>query len=265
MRILEFLFENKEYGAYQLRLNHKRNVLIGIFISILISSLFVFATTVYKPNEIIRYEVLANIQFEDFKEKKKDELQIQKSIEKPIKSAVIKYTAPLIISDNKIKEDEIIPIQDSLESNKKIGSFNQEGKEELTISEPEKTKENGTGIVEIKEDYDYNTVFTSVQIQAEFQGGIEAWKRYLERNLNAEIPVNNGAPAGLYTVVITFIVDKDGNISEIECLNDPGYGIKEEAVRIMKKSPRWNPAQQNGRKVIYKQTQKISFKIEEVQ
>jgi protein TonB len=49
------------------------------------------------------------------------------------------------------------------------------------------------------------------------------------------VPVDNGAPAGRYTVVLSFIVDKSGNISEINAENDPGYGTKEEAMRVLKK------------------------------
>jgi len=83
------------------------------------------------------------------------------------------------------------------------------------------------------------------------------------KNLNSDLPVQNGAPTGVYTVIVSFIVDKTGMISEVKAENDPGYGTKEEAIRAIKKGPNWIPAEQNGRAVIYRQKQSISFKVSE--
>ena len=102
-----------------------------------------------------------------------------------------------------------------------------------------------------------------VQIPAEFPGGLPAWAKYLERNLNRDLPVDNGAPPGKYTVIVSFIVDKNGGISEVQAENDPGYGTKEEAVRVIKKGPSWKPAVQNGRNVIYRHRQSITFMVSE--
>ena len=55
----------------------------------------------------------------------------------------------------------------------------------------------------------YNKIFTAVQIPAEFPGGVPAWVRYLERNLNRDLPVEKKAPSGKYTVTVSFIVDKN--------------------------------------------------------
>ena len=61
---------------------------------------------------------------------------------------------------------------------------------------------------------------------------------------------------------VQFIVDKEGNISDVQALNDPGEGLAGEAVRIIKKGPKWKPAEQNGRKVIYRNIQSITFRLE---
>ncbi|MFX8523828.1 energy transducer TonB, partial [Acinetobacter baumannii] len=79
-----------------------------------------------------------------------------------------------------------------------------------------------------------------------------AWAKYLERNLNRDLPVENGAPPGQYTVIVSFIVSKDGSISDVTAENDPGYGTKAEAIRVIAKGPKWKPAVQNGRNVIYR-------------
>ena len=77
------------------------------------------------------------------------------------------------------------------------------------------------------------------------------------------MPVENGAPVGKYTVLLSFLVDRDGNISEIQALTDPGYGTVQEAMKVIKRSKQWIPAIQNGRNVIYRQKQSITFVVNE--
>ncbi len=125
------------------------------------------------------------------------------------------------------------------------------------------TKKNKTAIVENahSEERPGDQVFTKVQTSAEFPGGQTAWTKYLERNLNRDLPKEKGAPDGRYTVVIVFKVDKTGTISDINAENDPGYGTKKEAIRVIEKGPRWKPAVQNGINVDYEKKQSITFVI----
>ena len=103
-------------------------------------------------------------------------------------------------------------------------------------------------------------VFTKVDIPAGFPGGISAWTEYLQKNLRYP---NKAFRKGIQGVVrVQFIVDREGNISEVVALNDPGGGLAEESVRIIKNGPKWKPAEQNGRKVIYRHIQAITFKLE---
>lgn len=99
------------------------------------------------------------------------------------------------------------------------------------------------------------------QIPAEFPGGLAEWNKYISRSLNGNIPVDKGAPSGTYSVEISFAILKDGTISDVVAENDPGYGTKEEAMRVIYKSPDWKPAVQNGKNVIYRHKQKISFTV----
>ena len=57
------------------------------------------------------------------------------------------------------------------------------------------------------------------------------------KKLNPSAPVDNGAPEGTYTVYVQFVVSKDGNISDVRALTNHGYGMEEEAVRVIKKGP----------------------------
>ncbi len=102
---------------------------------------------------------------------------------------------------------------------------------------------------------------TQTQTPPRFPGGEVGWQKYLQRNLNRDLPVEKGGPPGKYTVIVSFIVDKEGNLSDIHALTDPGYGTKDEAIRIIAKGPKWVPAEVDGKKVIQKHEQKITWMI----
>ena len=84
----------------------------------------------------------------------------------------------------------------------------------------------------------------------------------MERNLNPNAPVDNGAPEGSYTIWVQFIVDKEGNISDVKPLTSHGFGMEDEAAKIIKKGPKWTPAQQNGRQVKAYRKQPITFVVQ---
>lgn len=90
---------------------------------------------------------------------------------------------------------------------------------------------------------------TIARVDVEDPKGDTSLRSYLERNLNASTEIGKRAKKGKYTVVIHYVVSKDGSIADIICKEDPGYGMCKEAVRIMKKYKFWVPAQQNGRTV----------------
>ena len=110
---------------------------------------------------------------------------------------------------------------------------------------------------------DTNTlkVFEKVEIEASFAGGEQGWRSYLEQNLNANTPVEKGAPAGSYTVWVQFIVDKEGKLSDFKALTKNGYGMETEVIRILRKSPLWSPAEQEGRKVKAYRTQPVTYVV----
>ena len=104
-------------------------------------------------------------------------------------------------------------------------------------------------------------IFEKVDEEAYFPGGEESWRSYLEQNLNPSVPVDKGAPAGLYTVYIQFIVGKDGRIYDIKALTKHGYGMEGEVMRILRKSPPWVAAVQNGRPVNAYRKQPVTFQV----
>lgn len=108
-----------------------------------------------------------------------------------------------------------------------------------------------------------NVIFEKVEEEARFPGGEKGWRDFLQKNLNATTPIHKGAKAGQYTVEILFVVNENGELSNFQTLTKHGYGMEEEVERLMKNSPNWIPAQQNGKIVTSYRKQPITFVIQE--
>ena len=111
----------------------------------------------------------------------------------------------------------------------------------------------------IKENSD--TVAIPTQEAPKFPGGSDGWRQFLNEKTDFAKLVKKGAPSGKYEVQLSFIVDKDGDVRDVTALNDPGYGSKEDAMRVLLSSPKWEPATQNGKKVIYRNTISITYLV----
>lgn len=117
-------------------------------------------------------------------------------------------------------------------------------------------------IVENGDKIDIEPLAGTPDIEAKFPGGQNAWIKYLQKNLQSELPGQRGAAPGNYTVIVSFTVNEDGFVSNVKALNDPGYGTAEEAVRVISKGPSWTPAVFNGKNVTCTQKQSITFQID---
>ena len=131
--------------------------------------------------------------------------------------------------------------------------------EEVVVSGYQATKTGPAPIQVVTEKG--NVIFVNMESIPQFPGGKDAWRKFLTGNIRANVPVDHGAPAGRYTVVLKFIVNTDGTLSDISFENDPGYGTCAEAIRLMKTSPKWVPATQNGKKVRAYTKQPITFGV----
>lgn len=108
----------------------------------------------------------------------------------------------------------------------------------------------GRIVVEITKEKNPKKIYTKMEIISPFPGGDSSWLRSVENNLNRTIQVDRRAKKGKYIVTVKFIVAKDGTLSDMQCENDPGFGMCQEVLRVIKKSKKnWVPAQQNGRQV----------------
>jgi hypothetical protein len=107
------------------------------------------------------------------------------------------------------------------------------------------TKSYGRVDVEIIKEKKPKKINTKVKIKSAFTGGDSSWIQSLEKTLNQSIQYKNGAKAGKYIVSVAFVVDKEGDISDIRCVNDPvGFGMEEQVLRAIKKKTKWLPSSQ---------------------
>ena len=95
--------------------------------------------------------------------------------------------------------------------------------------------------------------------EASFTGGAEAWISHLQNYLDASVASVNGAPAGNYTVIVKFVVMKDGSLRNFTPVTNLGYGMETEVIRVIKSSPNWVPATRNAVAVNAYRMQPVTF------
>jgi protein TonB len=261
--ILDLVFEhrNKDYGAYELRKTYNRRIIRALIITGSVALLALVGSILSSSFETEKTQKLEirDITLEDIKE---EEQKVEPPPPppppppEPPKIEMKQFTPPKIVKDEEVQEPP--PPQEELKE-VKIDVINQEGIKDEGIIAPTVIDE-GKGVIEEKKE-DPNRIFEKVEIEAKFLGGDAAWKRFLERNLNANAPVDNGAPPGVYQVVVQFVVSRDGTVSDIRALTNHGYGMEQEAIRVLKKAPKWEPAVQNGRQVNAYRKQPITFQV----
>ena len=171
----------------------------------------------------------------------------------------VKLTTP-VITHEEIKPDEVLPPNDDIE-NAKIGTVNTDGRDDDDIVAPP-TETKGTGVIEEpkKKDDDPNDIHLTVQIESEYPGGMSAWIRYLNKNLPrlySDDLVERGIEG---RVIVQFIVDKDGNVSDVHGLEGPAE-LRAIAEAVIRKSGKWTPAIQNGRPVKSYKRQPVVFAL----
>jgi periplasmic protein TonB len=254
--VLDIIFDgkNKQYGAYELRKTYNRRLtkalLITAGIALLIFLGSAFANVFTRPAQD-KLDVLDT-----------QLAEIKKELPPPVvPPPPIRQAPPRVVPDEDVNPDdkiEEIP-DDAAISERTVVSDNKEP----VVAAPVEEKSTQAVETPVKKDEDEDRIFTKVENEAEFPGGDGAWRRYLEKNLNPDTPLDNGAPAGPYQVIIQFIVSKDGSISDVKALSGHGYGMEAEAIKIIKNGPGWKAALQNSRNVNAYRRQPITFVVPE--
>lgn len=256
-----FQDRNKSYGAYLLRQDYNLHlkVAIGAMLGVCLAAFLFYFSGSSKVDHALSRQIF-DIPVVELKPPPivtpPPLPQPKAAVQQVFRTEV--FTQPLIV-DTEVAPGEMPPEQEILVG-ANIGLQKTAGEDIGNIVAPPLETRSVAPVVAPKSaDTDFDDVFTSCEIPAEFPGGLSEWTRYLQKNLRyPEQAIENGKEA---VVRVQFIVDREGDISEVRALNDPGDGLAEEAVRIIKKGPKWKPAEQNGRKVIFRNIQAITFRL----
>ena len=264
---LVFEGKNQAYGAYQLRKDTgKRNLkaLITMFLIFAAIAAIVIAKVsidnyIASRNAAIEtdVELQSLAEKKEAKAEKKDEPEVEKIEIERVKSSVA-FTVPEIKKDDEVKEEQEIKSQDELqETNTAIGAFNVEGNDETggevlkakeVIAEPEPPK-----VEETK-------VFDVVEEMPQFPGGQAALLEYLAKNIKYPVVAEENGVQG--RVIVTFVVERDGSITDVRVVKSVDPSLDKEAARVVKSMPKWQPGKQNGSAVRVKYTVPVQFRLQ---
>jgi len=125
------------------------------------------------------------------------------------------------------------------------------------------TPDKGISILPVKDTVPKNEgpVFTSVEQVPEFPGGLNEFMVFLSKNIRYPAKARENKVQG--RVIISFIVERDGSLSDVHVVRGIGYGADDEALRVIKLSPNWKPGVQNGHPVRVAYSVPISFSLDD--
>lgn len=259
---LVFDHRNKEYGAYDLRQHYGRNMTKAMAFTFAGVAILVAASIIFKPKpaEVFRRIDVPIIEIQTIKP--------EKLIEKP-KPAEAKPAAPLKpaapVQTTEFKTPVVVPTDPPIDPpiNAKIeGAIGPEtvkgpvGGDNVTQVDP------GAGGNDVaKEDNGVHTIGDGLEVMPEPVGGAAAWAKFLQKNLRFPAVAQEQGMSG--KVLLSFIIEKDGSLSNIKIERGAGYGFDEEALRVLKLAKAWKPGIQNNQPVRVRYNIPINFQLSE--
>jgi len=254
-----FTDRNKAYGAYELRKDNGRNTRTALIIGVIVFVVAISANTIinmisgFIPKGKEKVHITNVVLSPPPVDLKKPPPPPPPEPPKP-KVDQVKFPPPVVKPDVEVKEKP--PTVKELEV-ADPGQKNLKGDKDaaVTIDEPV-----GTSDVKVTED-DPNKIFTAVEVSPEFPGGLEAFYKYLGKNIRYPAVARENGTQG--RVIVSFVCEIDGSLTDIKVARGIGDGCDEEAVRVLKASPHWRPGKQNGRSVRVAYSVPISFTLAE--
>ena len=240
---LDIVFEgkNKTYGAYELRKSNTKTTVRALIIGAVLFSVLVAAPLIMSllpdssgDDDSLDTKIVTMKLPPKKEEPKKD---LPPPPPPPPKVDQVKFVKPVVAKAEEVTEEppKITEIKD-----KKLGNEDIKGDPdaELTV-EP---VGNGPAAVVEEDNKVYGTA--GIEVIPEYPGGMEKFYSFISRNY--QTPEEEGLKGKVF---VTFVVEKDGSLTDIKVIRDIGYGTGKEAIRVLNKCPKWTPGEQNGKKV----------------
>lgn len=257
----DIVFEgkNKEYGAYEMRKSSSKRHVVALMVILTFVVFVSFLPTLIETltperaaDNLTGETVLAAIRELEEQVKEKDIIREVAAPPAPILKATIQFTVPDMVTKAEITDDNSLASQDDLlQSTAQVSVATVLGeKEGVDIQDLEGHKV----VAEAKTD----EIFTFVEVSAKLPGDDEKMtkaRKYIQDNLNL-----NGMNAGISgKMVVQFVVNIDGSITDIQFLSSPDSRLSREVERVMKSMPKWIPGRNNGQAVRVRHILPINF------
>jgi protein TonB len=260
-----FAGRNKAYGAYELRKNNGRNTTIALFVTV---TLFALALSMPTIINIIKGFIPAapeKVKIQEVPLIPPPPIQQQKELPPPPpnpepqkpKVDQVKFPPPVVKPDEQVQEKEPPTVKELAVADPGPKDIKGDPTQTVRIDEPVGNAPVNKEVIEAPS----NEIFTSVEVTPEFPGGIEKFYAYLGKAINYPAVARENNVSG--RVIVTFVVERDGSLTDVKALRGPGSGLEEEAVRAVKKSPKWRPGKQNGREVRVQYTVPVVFTLQD--
>ncbi|MDR1371658.1 MAG: TonB family protein [Dysgonamonadaceae bacterium] len=260
---LALVFEkrNKQYGAYALRNQSSNRHLTAILIVTLVSLLAIFLPRIIsavvpdKVEDLSRDEEFKMTEVVTTEIPEENEVKALEVPPPPELKATIQFNPPKVVEDEKVTDDnQMLSQQDLLDSQADISV--------ATIAGSDK----GTDIADlidnkvVVQEPPKEQIFHHVEKMPEFPGGPQALLKWLRDHLKYPPDAEEQGIQG--TVSLRFVVDENGNVGELTVVKGLSKSCDEEAVRQVKKLPKFIPGEQNGKKVKVYYSLPVKFKIQ---
>ncbi|MBS1353185.1 MAG: energy transducer TonB [Coprobacter sp.] len=261
---LIFKDRNKEYGAYDMRIDTPKRhnmatliVVIGVILIITLPSLIKFITP-EKENKIVVNEVTTLAELPKAEIKRNEELRpmMKPTTPPPPLKSTIKFTAPVIKKDEEVGEEDEIKSQDELAArgNVAISIADVKGNDEIE----------GQDIADFKDfvapEVEEEEVYIIVEQMPGFPGGEEALLKYISDHMEyPTMAIERGIEG---RVTVRFVVNKDGYVQDVTVIRGVHELLDKEAVRVIQSLPRWNPGKQNGVSVAVYYNVPVNFTLQ---
>jgi protein TonB len=246
---------HKSYGAYNIRTNYSKHVLLAWLVTIIFSGVVLAYPTIkelFASHEEEEVAVKKTVKYTDLLPPP----PIDKNTPPPPKIDIpkvqkqIKFLPPKV-TEKEVVEEEPMPTIEEIKQND-VGATDIEGTTEVIFEEPVAAV--------VKEEEDEDKVFLVVEQPAEFDGGMAAMYKFIGKNLKYPASARRMGIEG--SVFVSFIVDKAGVISDVQVVKGISADCDKEAERVVKQMPNWKPGKQNGRAVKSKFVLPIKFKLQ---
>jgi protein TonB len=254
---LELVFENrnKNYGAYQLRQHHNRTMILAMTFTFLgVGVLFGTSAILQSHHHTAPPPVITIVDLSHFKDQQAKKLPppVIPHTPPPPHVATVRFVPPVVRQDNLVTEQP--PKIEGL--TEAISTENSKGVHGDAPPVIDVAPGNGPSVTE---DDDKVHTLVEVQVMPTPMGGEDAWNKFLSKNLRYPSEAQDAGVGG--KVYMSFVVEKDGSLSNFTVERGAGYGMDEEATRVLKLAKAWKPGLQNGRPVRVKFVIPINFQF----